>query len=237
MERKKVCILGTAPTCTQAPFEDESWDMWAISSLPGRPDIKRVDRVFEMHPWWEIRSMLGLLMKLEELKVPIYLQEVSEEIPHSVKYPYDEIKKKFHLDVMGDNLYVTNTITWMILLAIHEGYQDIGLFGVHMAHESEYAYQRSSCSWALGIIHGMILSGAPLTLHIPEESELLKANYEYGYGQPTKLMIQIDARRKGLESGVADVDSQMERLMQSRWRTEGAMQECSHWYNMIMGYK
>jgi hypothetical protein len=106
-----------------------------------------------------------------------------------------------------------------------------------MAHESEYAYQRSSCSWALGIIHGMILSGAPLTIHLPQESELLKAQYEYGYGQPTKLMMKIEARRQGLESGVAEVESQMEKLMQSRWRTEGAMQECSHWYNMIMGYK
>ena len=237
MERKKVCILGTAPTLKEAPFEDDSFEMWAVSGLMGNPDCKRIDRVFELHPWYEVRSMLHLLEMMKESDKPIYMQEVCEEVPASVRFPVEDVRKAFYLDVMGRHLYVTNTITWMTLLAILEGYQDFAFFGVHMEHESEYAYQRSSCSWALGIIHGKILAGEPLTLHLPDESALLKAQYEYGYGQPTVLMMNIDARRKRLKAGVEQTQGQMQQLHESMLKTEGAMVEANYWYDYIAGYR
>ena len=181
--------------------------------------------------------MLPMLAVLEQLKTPVYMQDAYPDIPASVAYPHDEIRKAFYLNTMGDHLYVTNTITWMILLGIYEGYKDFAIFGVHMEHEMEYAYQRSSCSWALGIIHGKMLSGEPYSIHLPEESSLLKAEYEYGFGQPTKLMMAIDDRRKRLELGTQEVDNQMMALQQSKWRTQGAREECGYWYNKIMGYK
>jgi hypothetical protein len=241
-KRKKLCILGTAPSWQQAPFEDDSFDIWAPTGLLAlvKDDVekpRRISRFFEVHPWYEVRSMLPLLGLLEDIDIPVYMQDVIPEVPASVKFPYEEVKQAFHLDTMGPNVYVTNTITWMILLGIYEGYTDFAVFGVHMEHESEYAYQRSSCSWALGIIHGKILAGLPYSLHIADESALLKAEYEYGYGQPTKLMMEMDLRRKRLQAGVESVDGQMMALQQSRWRTEGAVEECSYWHDKIMGYK
>ena len=236
-EKKKLCIVGTASSMPQAPFDDEEYEIWGVSGLLGAEKCTRLDRIFEIHPWYEVRSMLPLLAEMENSDAPIYMQEVHEEVPRSVALPHDELMERFHLDVMGDHLYVTNSITWMILLGIYEGYTDFSLYGVHMAHDMEYAYQRASCSWALGIIHGFILDGKDYQLYLPEESELMHAQYEYGYGQPTKLMMAIEFRRRRLEMGKTQIDKEIEEKIKSKQHTEGAMQEATYWHNYISGYK
>jgi hypothetical protein len=235
-KRKSVCILGTASTMKEAPFEDEDCEMWGVSSLTENPECKRLDRTFELHPR-RYFGQLPVMVRLSKHKGPIYMQDHYDDIPNSVAYPRDEVKTKFHIDAMGDNLFVTNTITWMILLALHEGFQDISLFGVHMAHDTEYRYQAPSCSWALGIIQGLIIAGEPYTLHIAEESELLKARYEYGFDEPSELMLETDTRRKRLLAGVEDADKRLKALELSKARTEGAAQEATYWHNYISGYR
>ena len=235
--KKKLCILGTASSMTQAPFKDDSFEFWGVSGLLGSEAKDHLTRVFEIHPWYEVRAMLPLLQNLEGVNIPVYMQDVQKEVPTSVKFPHDEIVKMFYLDTMGDHLYVTNSITWMILLGLYEGYTDFSLFGVHMAHDMEYAYQRASCSWALGIIHGRMLAGENYRLHLPEESELMHAEYEYGFDQPTKLMMAIDMRRKRLAMGIQQTDSEMEKLQQQKWKTQGAHEEASYWHNRVNGYK
>lgn len=236
--KKKLCILGTASTMKEAPFEDDTFETWGVSGLLGNADCKRLDRIYELHPWYEVRSMLPLLQTMEESTAPIYMQDHYDEVPRSVKFPHDEVKGMFHLpDVMGKSLYVTNTITWMILHGIYEGYTDFAFFGVHMAHDMEYAYQRASCSWALGIIHGYMLQGLPYSLHIAEESELMRAQYEYGFDQPTKLMMQIDFRRKRLALGIKQTEDEMAKLQESQWKTQGAHDEALYWHNIVSGYR
>ena len=231
-----LCILGTAESLSEAPFGDESVEMWASGTAIAFPACERADVVFEMHPrrYW---GAPGPMERYIDFGGPVYMQDHYDEIPNSVAYPYDEIKKRFHLDAMGPNLYVTNTITWMILLAIHQGYTDISLYGVHMSHDTEYAYQRSSCSWALGIIHGMMLEGKPYRLHIAEQSSLLKAEYEYGFDEPTKAMQYLQGRLEGLQAGVKEANGQITNLQERKLRTEGAISECRHIYEKIAGFK
>src|SRR5690606_31825902 len=45
--KKKVAIVGGGPSRRLAPFGDETWDVWAFSSL--RLKTPRVTRWFEMH--------------------------------------------------------------------------------------------------------------------------------------------------------------------------------------------
>jgi len=163
------------------------------------------------------------------------MQTHVEAIPNSVAYPYDEVKKAFHHPTMGDNLYVTNTITWMILQALYEGYTDISLYGVHMAHETEYAYQRSSCSWALGMVHGWILAGLPYKLYIAPESSIFKAEYEYGFKEPTKTMQFIKGRIDGMNLGIKEANDQIQALHDRQMRTEGAVSEANFMYKKIAG--
>jgi hypothetical protein len=231
-----LCILGTAETLAEAPYGDDSVEMWAAGTTIAIPTCERADKVFEMHPrrYW---SQINVLDRYVDFSGDVYMQEHYEEIPNSKAFPYDEIKKYFHLDAMGDNLYVTNTITWMLLLAIYQGYTDISLYGVHMSHDTEYAYQRSSCSWALGIIHGLMLSGKKYTIRIPEKSALLKAEYEYGYEEPTKAMQYIKGRIDGLKYGVSEASGQITALNEQKLKTEGAISEANHIYEKIAGFK
>ncbi len=44
---RKICILGTTPSRVQAPFGDDTWEMWTIG--PGGIDANRWDALFELH--------------------------------------------------------------------------------------------------------------------------------------------------------------------------------------------
>ena len=231
-----LCIVGTAPSYVETPFGDDTVEIWAISTAVVREGFERADRVFEMHPrrYW---GNLNVQERLNDFKGPVYMQDHYEEIPNSVKYPYDEVREKFYLPVMGDNLFVTTTMVWMLLLALHEGYTDISLYGVHMAHETEYSYQQSSCSWVLGIIHGWILEGKPYKLYIHEDSELLKARYEYGYGEPTRQMAYLKKRVEGLKEGIKRADAQITDLQRRKYMTEGAISEAKNIHDVLAGFK
>lgn len=231
-----LCILGTAESLKEAPFGDETVEIWATGTAIAFPACERADVAFEMHPrrYWGAPNVAD---RYSSFDGPVYMQDHYDEIPNSVAYPYDEVRDKFYLDAMGDNLYVTNTITWMILLALHQGYKDISLYGVHMSHDTEYAYQRSSCSWALGIAHGMMLSGEKIHIRIAEQSSLLKAEYEYGYGEPTKQMQYINGRLDGLKLGVKEAENQIKNLTERKLRTEGAISEARHIYEKLAGFK
>lgn len=235
-EKPPLVILGTASSRSQAPFDDDSIEIWGVGTTGAYDDVKRVDRLFETHPrryWGDYRVM----DRLNSFDGPIYMKDHYDEIPNSVKYPYEEVREMFYLNVMKDNLFVTNSITWMILLALYEGYRDISIFGVHMAHDTEYGYQQSSCSWVLGIIHGYILQGLPYSLYIAEESELLTARYEYGFFEPTREMQWVAKRRDGLLAGIKEADKRIEDLKIRRWKTEGAASEADIIYKRLAGYK
>lgn len=231
-----LAIVGTAESYDQTPWDDETVEKWCVATLLTKPDIGEVDRVFELHPrrYWGLPHVLE---KYEELKVPIYMQDHYEEIPTSVKFPRDEIKEKFWHPSMGNNLFVTNTITWMILCALYEGYTDISLYGVHMAHDTEYGYQNASCSWALGMIQGWIVQGLPYKLYITEESSLLKARYEYGFDEPTKLMRKIQREMQQMKKGLDDANKKMADLNKKKEQTEGAITYANLLHDYLMGYK
>jgi hypothetical protein len=234
--KRPLVILGTAASMTAAPFEDEDTEIWAVQTASAKEGFQRADRLFEMHPrryWGEP----GVTARINETGLPVYMQDHYDEIPKSVRYPYEEIREKFYLPVMKENLFVTNTITWMLLLAIHEGYRDISLFGVHMAHETEYGYQQASCSWALGIIHGMMLQGEKFNLYIVPSSELLTARYEYGYGEPTQAMQWVNSRILGMQRGIQEANQKLTELEKSKLKTEGAVSELKNVYAHLAGFK
>lgn len=165
------------------------------------------------------------------------MQDHYEEIPNSVRYPYEEVKRMFYHPVMGENVFVTNTITWMILCALYEGYTDISLYGVHMAHQTEYGYQNASCSWALGIIQGYIIQGLPYKLYIVDESELLKARYEYGYDEPTAAMKRIQTDIEKLQKGVEMAGERITKSKHDLEQTQGALTYAKGIYNYLAGYR
>lgn len=166
LEPKQVCILGTAETMKDAPFDDPSWEMWSIAPVIGTPGLKRVDRLLELHD----RDSWGpRVAEINESKIPVWMRKHYEEIPLSEEFPIERILGKFRR-------YFTNSISYLIAHAILEGYTDIALFGVHMANQTEYAKQRPSCEYFLGYAEAL-----GINIWIPEEADMLKAARLYGY--------------------------------------------------------
>jgi len=194
---KKVAIIGFASSSRNlAPFDDPSFEIWGLNSL--YVFLPRWDRWFEIHP----KAHFMKDLKRGELQMagldhykwlqdqpgpdkpkhsPIYMQEAYPEIPASVKWPRDEINR-WTTAMFGPQAeldYFTSTPGEMVATAIYEGYGEIHLYGVDLLQDEEYAYQRPSCEYWLGIARGLGIS-----VYVPPASALLKANYVYGYTEP-----------------------------------------------------
>ncbi len=226
-KKEKVAIVGFADSKTQAPYKDESWEIWGLNSL--FEHIPKWDLWFEIHDrvkfgidtnkevgYGLTRTGQPYLQALAQLKCNIIMVEQYPDIPNSLRYPIEEIickydplqrDKKPELLKLNDeyndwNGYFTNSISYMLALAIDWGYKEIGIWGVDMATATEYGSQRPSCEYYLGVALG---KGIKLT--VPPESDLLKTVFIYGFQ---------DEAKRGFESKLNLLATGMqERLNQS----------------------
>lgn len=236
LEVKELAILGTAPSRSQAPFHNDSVTIWGVNGTLDCTDVERVDVVFELHP----KRFWGIPQITERLNVsgkPVVMQDHYDEIPRSQKFPRDEVYDKFYLPSMGKCLYVTNTITWMILKGILDGFTAISLYGVHMEHETEYSYQQPNVSWAAGLVQGMGLIDPRYSISVAGDSTLFKARYEYGFEEPSDLMRMMADREDALKHGMDAERNKMVEAKENMLRTEGAMREAEHWRKVVSGQK
>lgn len=209
-----VAIIGTAPNsrhmANQQPPEVEIWalnDCWSFIQRP-------------WNVWFEIH---GKSMRLadgpehdEFLKTgqsPVQekcfaapgarvmmlggtkYEAPHADIPMAVPYPFEEIEA-----VLGNannpegEPYLRSTIDYMIAQAILEGVDEIRVYGINLATTTEYANQRPSAEYWLGVAHGR---GIKLT--IPADCTLLNGDM---YGPKRKGVItsvRLDTRKQRLE--------------------------------------
>ena len=131
--------------------------------------------------------------------MPLIMNKMYEEFPTCVEYPREEIKKYFNEnfiidDVGGPFTEWSNSISWMLAMAIYEGYNEIHITGVDMAQKEEYAFQRSS---ATGLI--MFAAGKGIKILIPKTSELCKFPQDYGFDTDNQTRIKMKGRKKELK--------------------------------------
>ena len=174
--KKKVAIVGFAPHRKMAPYDDESFEIWGINDLFAVDDVKRWDRWFQIHHPETIenyRAAVGRLSSGDMIKTyatwdcPVYMRQKHPELPNSVEFPFQELIDKF-------GTYFNNTISWLLAFAIHEGFEEIHIYGVDMNSSSEYEHQRPSCEYFIGLARGM-----GINVYIPDESSLLKVKFLY----------------------------------------------------------
>jgi hypothetical protein len=187
----RVAICGFAPTSKDlAPYADKSVEIWGCNEL--YEHIPRVDVIFELHDRSEFESTFRNQRHLDWLKaanIPIYMVKHYDDIPNSIPYPLHVMTSRF-------GTYFNNTISYMICLAIFMQYKWVGLFGIDMAHSTEYGGQRPSCEYFIGWARGLAEAQGFPTIHVPEESELLKCQFLYGYvnGDKHSKLIQQKIR-------------------------------------------
>lgn len=123
---KKVAILGKLPTKFNAPFNDESYDIWTLNRQADASELPRVTLWFDIHT------------KANENA------DITKE-----NYPFDEAIK-----LLGGK-YFNNSISYMIAYAILKGYEEIELYGMRFEHdkkerEQEYHNTRELIFFAKG---------------------------------------------------------------------------------------
>jgi hypothetical protein len=161
----KVAIVGLSPTTHGlAPWDDAEWEVWGLPWDVGYH--WRMDRLFEMHDIRLLESehaprKCGYLQQLRESEVPLYMQEAY--FTGATKYPFEEVEKSIGLP------YWNSSIAYAMAMAIHDGAEEIGIFGVDMRADDEYGYQKPNLEYLVGVAVG---KGIKVT--IPEESPLCK---------------------------------------------------------------
>lgn len=210
----KVAIIGTCPSSMNlAPFDDPSWEIWGLNTLHSF-NLPRWDRWFDLHPpeWTKgVQEGRQWAWLTADHGKPVYMQEAHQDVPNSRQFPLAEITSRF-------GGYFTNTVSLMMAFAMLEGAKEIGLYGVDMAQTPEYASQRPSCEYFIGLARGM-----GITVHVPAESQLLKTAGIYGYDMSGEVMVKLRARQKELEEKVAGFERQRDQAEANRLVFIGAL--------------
>ena len=231
---KKLAIVGTAPSSIYlAPYNDPDFEIWGLNGVYSYIDFAMVSnftRWFDIHSMKAIKDLSGSTDAryqfgngyygwLQGLTIPLYNQEVFPDFPTSVKYPLEEILRKF------PRKYFTNSISWMLALAIYEGYEDISIYGVDMAMSSEYSEQRPSCEYFIGYAEGL-----GINVYIPDQSDLLKTPFLYGFEDEKRdyMRTKLLARKQELERKKAEANQQIGQATASLNTYDGALQDVEY---------
>ena len=136
---RKVAIVGTAPSGVHAPYNDESWEIWGVGCRASY--VVRADRWFELHRLsgepedWASEWRNSIKKWSHDCEVwMLYPENLGPKI---VEFPHQRITSKF------GTFFLTSTFGWMMALAIDEGVDEIGLWGVDMEYGTEYRSQRT----------------------------------------------------------------------------------------------
>ncbi len=221
--KKVVAILGTADTMKYTPWQDKSIDIFAVGSCVMHPEVKRLDRILEIHHQflWEKEKDGKVTNKYNHWDCPIYMNDdcYTDSFPKAVVYPLKEIiehfkimelygipgrellKKYFSENVnLREKVYFTNSIAYMVALVVYEKqalgkpWEQIEFYGVHMAGGEEYAFEKSCVEYWLAWAHA-----AGIRTVIPEDSDLMKSGYLYGYEEEGYYTKDIAIRKKNVD--------------------------------------
>ncbi|HHW09101.1 MAG TPA: hypothetical protein GXX29_03905 [Firmicutes bacterium] len=183
---KKVAIVGGGPSRRRAPYHNHSWEIWAFSSRLYR--YPRITRWFELHAMTDLRQRLstyrpgrrsyrGYMRFLRNLKCPVYMQRKHKNIPNSVVFPLKKVKAEF-------GRCFTSSASYLIALAILEGYDVIGLWGIDVRRK-EYLRQRGAIKYLLGVAKKKgikILIARGSRIRVPENPKPVRTRVLYAYG-------------------------------------------------------
>lgn len=243
--RTKIAIIGKAPSSRLlAPYDDPTWEIWSLSD--NYNVIPRWDRWFEIHDLDRYKqlypSYYDWMASLPAGGKPLYVTEPRPELPAAVQFPWQHLVKKY-------GRYFTNTISWQTVFAIEElnravrklGGEDgsidltepltathyqrygatIGVWGVDMATNTEYAHQRPSCEYFLGWVQGL-----GIELVLPDEADMLKCARMYAVeafrGQ---LDRKIRVRTHELSQRKAKMANELQQAERAAMLMAGADQE------------
>jgi len=183
----KIAIVGTSPHKDQAPTPADGWVVWGMNKTHNFPTLQSFTKWFDLH---DLDEMYGESdQSVDPGEYMDWLKDKHREVP-VVMFP-DQIRKHeipnaepFHTDILVKQFgtYFSNSVSWMIARAITFQPETIGVYGVDMGQQHEYAWERPSVEFFLGWARG-----AGIEIDIPKESSLLTTLYLYGVEQTNDM--------------------------------------------------
>lgn len=224
-KERRICIVGTAPTWKDAPWNDPSVEMWLLNDMwVLKPP--RADRWFDLHPFdkfyfsdpthpvYAHQVPAGTFVRpkghLEFLRsqvIPVYVQDAKTlGTPSARTFPKAEVEA-----AVGP--YFASSPAWMLGLAIAEGATDIFIYGIHLATEWEYLRQKPNMTFLLGVA-----AGRGIRIRIPPTAPLLRESHQYAYqADPDVAKVSVQRKIEGLKAELAGLDRQMQTRRWWQW--------------------
>lgn len=215
---KKLAIVGAEPlTRNNAPFNDEDYDIWAISNWANADWMLRCSAVIEVHKpklYMNHPKDAEYWNWLQNTDIPVYMQDIDSNVKASVKYPLDDV-----LDLVGSlKIYdeearpLNSSIAYAIGLALLQGYKEIDIYGVEMSNSSEYRSQQPMFTFWVGVAAGM---GATININC---TQALFVQPLYGY--------EDMMNNEKIHSYINGLKDQLESAKKQEYMIEGALQVC-----------
>jgi hypothetical protein len=162
----RIGIVGAHPaTKLAAPYQDTDWTIWTCSQqhLFKRDDQMRAD-LPRWDAWFELHVPMGPDDYVNWLQSQplVYVRDPEASFPGAQMYPEADLKARF------GPFFFTSSVAYMMALALAQNPTTIGLWGVHMATNEEYAYQRSGCHYFI-----QKAWDAGIEVIVPDEARLL----------------------------------------------------------------
>jgi hypothetical protein len=171
-----VAIVGSSPETRElAPWDHPDIDIWVfneaysqnIRGKDGEPYkwCKRANAVFQLHDQAVYRSEHNRSdrrhwewLQQEHGDLAVYMKEVDPQVPNSKRLPIEALHGLLddfrHGTQQEKRSYLTSTVAIALALAIHRAYDCILIYGVEMASDTEYQYQRECVLFWLGVAVG-----------------------------------------------------------------------------------
>ena len=227
---KKVALLGFAESWKNAPFDDQTIEVWGLNEL--HKYLPRWNRWFEVHDAdtlgitkrdlseGEQKRHLEWLARDHGAGKRIYMQPqfCDGRFPNAVPWPLDEMAQK-----SKRGRYYTSSIAMMLHQAIVDGYRWIGLYGIDLASDSEYGDQRPCAEYYVGLAEGM-----GIEVHIDAGAAMCKAAHVYAFEKPPTEHPMLDIVR----NHVAGLKKKHDETLALLNTLDGAMQECDNFLKM-----
>lgn len=226
----KLFIVGFAPSWNETPWSVPGAHYWGLNNLHKVAPDRPWSAWFQLHDIGKhhAHDAEEHLQWLRTCGIPVYMfaEHMSYDIPTAVPYPREAVVEHF-------GHYFTNSVSWMLALAIMSGqFPEIGIYGIDMAQDEEYQHQRPSVEFFLGWARGK-----GIDIDIPATADLLKAPFLYGIDEGAdQFMAKLDARIADLTQRQNEVQAAMNNLQgqlnqhnEIRNQIIGALEDCHYW--------
>jgi hypothetical protein len=258
LSRTRIAVIGYTDHRQFAPYADDAWEIWGLNDLyyelPVVPPARL--RWFQLHEWREVAAWKRERVDANPLDFgggpphprdpnhvqwlaraathcPVYLMDAREEVPDARVYPKAEAFRYFSLNGEDPFRYFTNSISWMLALAIMElcpggpgtpcvDGAELGVWGVDMmmggGNGSEYGWQRPSCEFFLGWARA-----CGIRVHLPKESDLLASAFVYGDPSGAAYRKKVSGMRAEYGRRLAELRGQASQITAGINELQGAI--------------